>query len=113
WLKFWLHLKPRFFFSTPPAFETWNIFTSVILFINEHARGIPRATIHIFIAAPRRKIYFPVMQLKRDVTSGMSKIPANHSTCLFCCLCNCFYIEYLTVIIINTSDKHQGQFILV
>ena len=69
----------------PPSGKAKDL-GAVMALVHINSRDSARTRIEVFIGAPDRKIYSPVVELKGYVAHGMREVPAHdHAFGLGCC----------------------------
>src|SRR4030095_11905453 len=78
--------------------------------VNKRSTYCTRTCVQIFIRTPCCKINIPVMEVQRDITSGMCQVKSGNSSNFVGCICDGLHIEQLPGIIIYSTNHDQGQF---
>ena len=103
------HQKAGLLASAPPALEPRDFGVAQVALVDKDARSVPRAAVHVFVAAPGGKIDAPVVQGQVHVPGCMGQVPAYQGPRLPPGPGNGFHVEHLPVVVIDPPEKHQGQ----
>ena len=78
-------------------------------FVHEASANAPRAAIQVFVAAPRREIDIPLVQLQWQIPRGVRHVKSDHASFGVARLGDAIAIKRLPAVIIHAREKNQGD----
>ena len=82
-------------------------------FVDKKASNRARPRVQIFVCAPYGEIDIPFVQLQRDISGCVCKVPANCDTSGMCVFCYCSDVEKLAGIKLNTREENQSDLVCI